>query len=194
MYRRIALIIGPGVFGIVSAFNPAGCGGSRASTVNSPPSSGSTPIAVTPPSATCPCTSGRAVTVDPYGKFAYVANWGEGDTAGSISTYRINALTGALTTTGSVQAACVPSPGSCAPWSLVVHPSGKFASGANEGGFTPTSVSMYSIDATTGALTSIGLIPTEGRATYVSVDPSGKFAYVANGGENFRRIPFWRAT
>ena len=34
------------------------------------------------------------------------------------------------------------------------------------------------------APTSIGLIPTEGRATYVSVDPSGKFAYVANGGEN----------
>jgi 6-phosphogluconolactonase (cycloisomerase 2 family) len=127
---------------------------------------------------------GRAVTVDPNGKFAYVANSGAGDTAGSISTYAINGTTGALTSTGSVQAPCVPSPGSCAPWSLAVHPSGKFAYVANEGGFTPTSVSMYSIDATTGALTSIGLIPTEGRATYVSVDPSGKFAYVANGGEN----------
>ena len=36
---------------------------------------------------------GRAVTVDPSGKFAYVANSGEADTAGSISTCRINALT-----------------------------------------------------------------------------------------------------
>jgi 6-phosphogluconolactonase (cycloisomerase 2 family) len=65
-----------------------------------------------------------------------------------------------------------------------VHPSGKFVYVANEGGFTPTSVSMYAIDATKGVLTLIGIVPADGRAVDVAVDPSGKFAYVANGGEN----------
>ena len=127
-----------------------------------------------------------SVAVDPSGKFAYVANWGDGNTAGSVSMYTVNGVTGALTSTGTIQAPCAPppSPGSCAPWSLAVHPSGKFAYVANEGGFTPTSVSMYAINVTTGDLTLIGTIAADGRAVAVAVDPSGKFAYVADGGDN----------
>jgi len=121
-----------------------------------------------------------SVTVDPAGKFAYVANSGEGDGAGSLSTYNINATTGALTSITTIPAPCAPGPGSCAPWSVAVDPSGKFAYVANEGGFAPTSISMYVIDATTGAATSIGTIATAGRAISVAVDRSGKFAYVAN--------------
>jgi YVTN family beta-propeller protein len=119
---------------------------------------------------------GRSVTVDPSGKFAYVANWGEGDTAGSASAYTINATTGALTSTGTTNGVC---PGLCAPWSVAVDPSGKFAYVANEGGPAPTGVSMFTINATTGALTSIGTILAAGRAVSVAVDPMGKFAYVA---------------
>ena len=121
-----------------------------------------------------------SVAVDPAGKFAYVANWGEGDTAGSLSTYNIDATTGALTSIATIQAPCGLGPGSCAPWSVAVDPSGKFAYVANEGGFAPTSISMYVIDATTGIATSIGTIATAGRAISVAVDRSGKFAYVAN--------------
>ena len=141
-------------------------------------------------SAGPPVTSGDfgadSVAVDPSGKFVYVANWGEGNTAGSVSMYAINGTTGILTPTGTIQAPCAPppSPGSCAPWSLAVHPSGKFVYVANEGGFTPTSVSMYAIDATTGVLVLIGTVAVDGRATSVTVDPSGKFAYVADGGQN----------
>jgi 6-phosphogluconolactonase (cycloisomerase 2 family) len=123
---------------------------------------------------------GRSVTVDHFGKFVYVANWGEGDTAGSISTYTINATTGALMSTGTINGSC---PGLCAPWSVVVDPSGKFAYVANEGGFAPTGVSMFTIDATTGALTSTGTVAAGGRAVSVAVHPSGKFAYVANKSE-----------
>jgi 6-phosphogluconolactonase (cycloisomerase 2 family) len=127
-----------------------------------------------------------SVAVDPSGKFAYVANWGEGNTAGSVSMYVINGTTGTLTITGTTVAPCTapPSPGSCAPWSLAVHPSGKFVYVANEGGFTPTSVSIYAIDPTTGVLTPIGTVAVDGRAISVTVDPSGKFAYVADGGQN----------
>jgi 6-phosphogluconolactonase len=118
----------------------------------------------------------RSVTVDPFGKFAYVANWGEGDTAGSVSMYTIDATTGALTSTGTINGAC---PGLCAPWSVAVDPSGKFVYVANEGGLAPTNVSMFTINAATGALTSIGPIPAGGRAIAVAVDPMGKFVYVA---------------
>jgi 6-phosphogluconolactonase (cycloisomerase 2 family) len=67
---------------------------------------------------------------------------------------------------------------------VVVHPSGKFAYIANEGGFTPTSVSMYSVDTSTGSLTSLGTIAAGGRANSIALDPTGKFAYVADGTEN----------
>jgi DNA-binding beta-propeller fold protein YncE len=117
----------------------------------------------------------HSVAVDPSGKFAYVANWGEGDTAGSVSAYTINSTTGALTFTGTINGVC---PGLCAPWSAVVDPSGKFVYVANEGGFAPTGVSMFTINVTTGALTSIGTIAAGGRAISVAVDPKGKFAYV----------------
>jgi 6-phosphogluconolactonase (cycloisomerase 2 family) len=125
---------------------------------------------------------GRAVTVDPSGKFAYVANWGEGDTAGSVSMYTINATTGALTSTGMINGMC---PGLCAPWSVAVDPSGKFVYVANEGGFAPTSISMFTINTTTGALTSIGTIAAGGRAISVTVDPTGKFAYVVDVSHGF---------
>lgn len=122
-----------------------------------------------------------SVAVDPSGKFAYVGNWGEGDTAGSVSMYTINSTTGALVFTGSIVAPCEPppSPGSCAPWSVAVHPSGRFVYVANEGGFAPTSISMYAIDATTGALAFTGLEMAGGRAFSATVDPTGKFAYAA---------------
>jgi DNA-binding beta-propeller fold protein YncE len=129
----------------------------------------------------------HSIIVDLLSKFAYVANWGEGDTAGSVSMYTINATTGALTPTGTIAAPCEPppSPGSCAPWSVAVDPSGKFAYVANEGGFAPTSISMYAINATTGALTALGLIAAEGRAVSITVHPSGKFAYVADVSNGF---------
>jgi 6-phosphogluconolactonase len=100
--------------------------------------------------------------------------------------YAINGTTGTLMPTGTIGAPCSPppSPGSCAPWSLAVHPSGKFVYVANEGGFTPTSVSMYAIDTTTGVLGLIGTVAVGGRAIAVAVDPSGKFAYVTDGGQD----------
>ena len=50
----------------------------------------------------------RSVAIDPFGKFVYAVNWGESDTAGSISSYTINAT--ALTQTGMINGEC---PGLC---------------------------------------------------------------------------------
>jgi DNA-binding beta-propeller fold protein YncE len=133
-------------------------------------------------SAGPPVTTGDfdadSIAVDPSGKFAYVTNSGGGNTAGSVSMYAINETTGTLTPKGTIVA------GVLAPWSLAVHPSGKFVYVANEAGFSPTSVSAYAIDATTGVLQLIGTVAADGRAASVAVDPSGKFAYVADGGQN----------
>jgi YVTN family beta-propeller protein len=121
-------------------------------------------------------SSGNSVTVDPLGKFAYVANLGDDfSTDGSVISYTINATTGALTSTGGISGNC---PGLCVPLSVAVDPSGKFAYVPNGDGENPTNVAMYAIDATTGALTSIGQTSVQDFAASVAVDPSGKFAYV----------------
>jgi 6-phosphogluconolactonase len=124
----------------------------------------------------------HSVTVHPSGKFAYVANAGDPDTGvgASVAMYTVNTTTGALTSIGTIDAVNRFS----SPWSVAVDPSGTFAYVANDGGFAPTSVSMYTINLTTGALTSIGTIAAGGRAIAVVVDPSGKFAYVANSDSN----------
>ena len=68
------------------------------------------------------------------------------------------------------------------PSSVIVDPSGKFAYVAN---VLSNDVSAYTINATTGALTSIGAPVAAGtNPLSVTVDPSGKFVYVANGASN----------
>ncbi len=122
-----------------------------------------------------------SIAVEPYGKFAYVTNegdpWGYEDGAnGSIAMYSIDATTGALTSTGTINGNC---PGLCDPSSMVVDPSGKFAYVVTGGAGIPFNVAMYTIEATTGALTSTGTIATGGVPVSVAVDPAGKFVYVA---------------
>ena len=112
----------------------------------------------------------NAVTVDPSGRFAYVANTG----STNISAYTINANTGELTpTTGSPYAA------GTRPTSVTVDPSGKFLYVAN---MDSSNVSAYTIDGATGALTTVMGSPFasgQGPAS-VAIDPSGRFAYVNN--------------
>ncbi len=129
----------------------------------------------------------ESVTVDPFGKFAYVTNSGDvydygNESDGNVAMYTIDATTGALTTTGTINGNC---PGLCFPSSVVVDPSGKFAYVAT--GNTPGSggsVSMYTINATNGALTSIGTIAAGTDPGSLAVDPAGEFAYVTNSGSN----------
>ncbi len=121
----------------------------------------------------------QSVTVAPSGKFVYVTNsgnvWDPDD--GSVAMYTIDATTGVLTSIGTINGNC---PGLCFPSSVVVDPSGKFAYVASGGGGFPYNVAMYTIDATTGALTSMGTIAAGTDPVSVTVDPSGKFAYVVN--------------
>jgi 6-phosphogluconolactonase (cycloisomerase 2 family) len=106
--------------------------------------------------------------------FAYVTNAG-----GSVSAYDINAKTGAL-----VPVAGSPFATGVLPVSVAVHPSGRFAYVANAG--IPTgaySVSAYAVKKT-GALTAILGSPfaTGVQPASVTVNPNGRFVYVADAG------------
>jgi 6-phosphogluconolactonase (cycloisomerase 2 family) len=133
-----------------------------------------------------------SVTVDPSGKFVYAASSGDvwDIDFGSVVSYSVNPSTGALTpTTGGVIASGVNgTPGFFN--SLAFDPSGKFVY-APEGGAFPagsfgglSSVAMYSVDSTTGAMTSAGMIAAGNGPTSVALDPADKFAYVANSASN----------
>lgn len=76
------------------------------------------------------------------------------------------------------------------PHSVAVDPTGKFVYVANWGcsAASAGSVSLYAIDASTGALTSIGTVAAGAAPVSVAVDPTSKFAYVAGGVVSMYRI------
>lgn len=113
-------------------------------------------------------------------RFAYVANL----TSNDVSAYAINASTGALIPVNCGGGAGCNGANFLAgqgPNSVAVDPLGRFAyvsNGANVAG--GNSVSAYTINATTGALTSIGAVSAGTLPKSVTVDPSGRFAYVGS--------------
>lgn len=116
----------------------------------------------------------KSIAIDPSGQHAYVANKG----TGTVSVYSINQTTGALTAVGS------PVTAGTSPQSVTVDPFGKFVYVANEGASANTvsgTISVYTRDSTTGALTAGTDVAAMGRSlSSVVVDPLGKFAYVTN--------------
>ncbi len=125
---------------------------------------------------TVPAGSGPfSITVDPSGKFVYVAN----DLSDNVSQYTIGP-DGSLTpmTTPTV-------PAGSGPFSITVDPSGKYAYVANEVNVANESgdISQYTIGSD-GSLTPMTTptVTAELGARSVTVDPSGKYAYVANDG------------
>jgi len=114
-----------------------------------------------------------SLTVDPSGKFAYVATHD-----GLITGYRINASTGALTPIAG-------SPfnnkaGQTGFHDMTISPSGKFLYTTR---FTPdSSVLVFAINQTTGALTAASGSPFKvgTSAASIALHPSGQFAYLSD--------------
>ena len=114
----------------------------------------------------------QSITVDPKGKFVYVANTGPG----TVSAFAINATSGVLT----------PVPGSpfatgLSPVSISINPTSTFAYVA-DATTSPFPIFAYAIDPTTGALTPLAGSPfSTGNLlpASVTVDPSGAFLYQA---------------
>ena len=104
-----------------------------------------------------------AITYTPT--YAYVA-----DFSGGVPTLSVNAGSGSLE-------AITGSPfGSGSPRTVAVAPNRKFVYAANKGG-TDNMIGEYMVDATTGALSSVGTIATGNSPYDVTVDPSSRFVY-----------------
>ena len=110
--------------------------------------------------------------VDPSGKFVYVTGMRD------VFAYTTDNTTGALTpVTGSPFESGFPY-----MQSLAIDPLGRFVYTTNS---NPNGLSAYTINRTTGALAPISGSPFAwATGFYMAIDPSGKFAYVANAGSS----------
>ncbi len=113
-----------------------------------------------------------AVTVDPAGKFLYVANQNSND----ITVFSIDPGSGAMAPLAIGPFAT----GSGPQFNLAIHPSGKFLYLPYSGN-TPGSGSLsgFSVDPVTGGLTPLSASPfSAGTAPdWVAIDPLGRFLY-----------------
>jgi YVTN family beta-propeller protein len=105
------------------------------------------------------------------GRFVYSTS--PGGAAGThVHQFSLDANTGDLTAIGTGLATSGNT-----TLGVTVDPSGSYAYVVNDGS---NSISMYSIDHTTGALTSRGTIAAGSSPREIVVDPTGRFAYVTN--------------
>jgi len=112
------------------------------------------------------------VTVAPSGKFAYAPNtYSENN---SVSEYTVDANTGVLTPTPTIIAIAGNQ-----PTAVAVDSTSRFAYVTNR---LDGTVSMFTINQSTGDLSQDGTIPAGSQPFRAVFDPSGKFLYVANEG------------
>jgi 6-phosphogluconolactonase len=120
--------------------------------------------------------------------FAYIGtNTGKGNNGEGIYLAEMNTQTGELS--HLKLAAKVPSPS----W-IVIHPSKKFLYAVNEVDDSREhsgSVSGFAINPSNGDLSAINVVSSEGAGpAHVSIDASGKYAFVANyGGGSIAVLP-----
>jgi 6-phosphogluconolactonase len=116
------------------------------------------------------------MVIDSGKKFAYAANSFHND----VTVFSIDAASGALE-----PIAGSPFPTGLSPNVVTIHPSGKFAYTANSESYD---ISAFTVDAVTGALAAVTGSPFAAGSplgstasipiSSVTIDPSGKFAYV----------------
>lgn len=125
-----------------------------------------------------------AVIVDPQQKYAFVANAAGGVGPGAVSQYTVGgngqmsvntANIGISTTSATIP----PAPVGVNPVALAIDPGGKFLFVANQGS---NSVSVFTIDRSTGVLAEVSGSPFATGAAPSGVAATSKAVYVANAG------------
>ena len=135
-----------------------------------------TPLSV--PKVVTGGNNAQLIALDPASRFAYVSNV----SSNTVAQFSIDPATGALTPLSPATISMGPGPGIYYPWSIVVHPSGKWAyvSIMQRG-----KVNQYAIGAD-GTLSPMNppSVAAGGYPDTIALDPSGKHAYVSDGREN----------
>ena len=121
----------------------------------------------------------RHIAFHPNQQSAYVIN----ELNGTITSYRYDANAGLLSSPETMSA--VPAGmNETSSAHVVVHPSGKFVYASNR---TTNTIAMFSVDATSGRLTTIGHETGGGMVRTprdFGMEPGGRFLLVANQGTN----------
>ena len=122
------------------------------------------------PSAPVSVGAGPSCLVfEPQGKFAYIVS------GNNVSTFSLDPLSGALT-----EIAGSPFVSGDTAIQLAMDPQGRFLYVANTGINTGASTVVgFRIDPATGSLTALAPLPVTKYLNYVSVNPSGDFAYIS---------------
>lgn len=123
-----------------------------------------------------PGTLATSAVVDPTGNFLFVTD-GRGPAVSSVTSFRIDQTSGALTEVDS-------KPAGDQPQGITVHPTQNFIYAAN---YLDNNIFGYSFDSSTGNLTPLsspfGDGGTSGFNPYsITIHPNGNFAYIANEG------------
>lgn len=119
------------------------------------------------------------LTVDPTGNFLYVTALDSVDS--TVDMFTINQTTGVLTPTTPATVYT-----GIDPFQVVVAPNGKFAYVVNNlsGGAYVVGVSEYTLNSTSGVLTSFSYASAGNGPTAIAIDPTSRFAYVVNRLDN----------
>ena len=134
-------------------------------------------VANEPPfAATAPGAGPRHFAIHPTQRFAYVIN----EMQNSVTAFTRDASNGSLTMlhTVSTLPADVKAPPNYSTAEVLVHPSGRFLYGSNRG---HDSISLFTIDQSTGRLTFVETTPTGGSTPRgFGIDPTGAYLIAGN--------------
>lgn len=116
----------------------------------------------------------RQMVMHPNGQYAYLIN----ELNSTMVAFRYDAARGALEPIQTISTLPYGYLGRSTTAEVQISPDGRYLYGSNRG---HDSIAMYAVDATTGTLTCLGQVSTQGRIPrHFTVDPTGRFALVAN--------------
>ncbi|WP_434136841.1 lactonase family protein (plasmid) [Pseudomonas luteola] len=120
-------------------------------------------------------TSGpRHIAFHPYGAFAYVVN----ELDSTVTTYRYDATRGALEPLQILSALPASFTDNSRASEIAVDAAGRFVYASNRG---YDSIAVFGIDASTGLLTFISAVPTQGRTPrFFAITPNGQYIFALN--------------
>jgi 6-phosphogluconolactonase len=121
-----------------------------------------------------PRSGPRHFAFHPDGHFGYVIN----EMANTVIAFAYDADKGTLTQIQTISTLPKDFQGRSNTAEVQVHPSGKFLYGSNRG---HNSIAIFTIDPSTGKLTTVGFEPTQGKhPRNFAIDPTGQYLMAEN--------------
>jgi 6-phosphogluconolactonase len=124
--------------------------------------------------AVAPGSGPRHFAFHPDGRFGYVIS----EMANTVTAFAYDADKGALTKIQTISTLPADFKGQSYTAEVQVHPSGKFLYGSNR---RHDSIAIFTIDPSTGKLTTVGFEPTQGKnPRNFAIDPTGQYLLAEN--------------